>query len=346
MKVSWPAARRWLAHSSYGRRGAEAIFRSHCRHLLTKLDRLDASRCQIRTLLGLIHRAHRTPFGRDHDFRRIRTLDDFRRLVPLRTSTELRRFPVPPVVPMADAARLAAVTTGLALAARERPLARLFEGTVLLLGDDVNMPDDPRRVLPALVQPYANVRGKVTCLIGSADRLTRYLDVCRADDRVTTVAALYTPSAGVSRDRIRKRLGPNALLLELAIRPEGPVAVEDPRRGGLRLLPDHGVFYEFVPAAERHTSSPERLMLDQIETGTTYELVVTAPGGWWACRTGTGIRLESRRHSLVEFVPLPAVAAPVFIPPAVPATARALPTNPRTSGTPVALPESYVHIPL
>jgi hypothetical protein len=346
VNVLWPAARRRLAHSSLGRRGAEALFRCHCRHRLTKLDRLDASRCQIRTLLGLVHHGYRTPFGRDHDFRRIRTLDDFHRLVPLRTTGELARFPVPPVVPLADAARLAAITTGLALAARERPRAHLFEGTVLLLGDDVALPDDPSRVLPALVQPYANVRGKVTCLVGSADRLARYLDVCRPDDRVSTVAVLYTPSIGVTKERLRLRLNSDVLVLELAIRQEGPVAVEDPRRGGLRLLPDHGVFYEFVPAAERHSSSPPRLTLDQVDAGTTYELILTAPGGWWACRTGAGIRFAAHRSSLVQFVPLPSVAAPVLIPPSVPATARVLPPSPRTSGTPAALPESYVHIPL
>jgi hypothetical protein len=326
------------------RRNAEVLFRTNCRRHLARLEHLEAFRWQIRTLLGLVHRGHATPFGRDHDFGRMRTLDDYRRLVPLRTAAELQRFPVPPVSPLADAARIKAVTTALALAARERPRARLFDGTVLLLGDDLSLADDPRRVLPALVRPYANIRGKVTCLVGSADRLTRYLDVCRPDDRATPAALLYTPSPGVTRERLRSRLSPDVLVLELAIRPEAPVAVEDPRQGSLRLLADHGVFFEFVPAAERNGSAPPRLTLKEIDTGSDYELVVTAPGGWWACRTGAGVRFDRRNPALLQFVPLPANVPAVITPPlvGVPALAPSL----RTSGTPVALPGNYVHIPL
>jgi hypothetical protein len=345
VNVSWSATRRWLAHTRLIRHTAEAVFRARSRRLLAGLERIEAPRCQNRTLLGLVHRGHRTPFGRHHDFVRIRNIEDFRRLVPLRTAADLRRFPVPPVVPLADAARRSAVSTALALAARERPRARLFDGTLILLGDDVTLPDDPSRVLAPLVRPFANVRGKVTCLIGSADRLARYLDVCRPDDRVTPAALLYTPSAGVSRERLCSRLSPDVVVLELAFRVEAAVAVEDPRLGQQRLLTDHGVFFEFVPAADRNSVSPTRLTLDQVETGAAYELVVTAPGGWWACRTGAGICFERRNPALVRFVSLPAVASTPLTPaPAVPAVSPPV-SRPQTSGTPAALPESYVHIP-
>jgi hypothetical protein len=292
-----------------------------------------------------VHHGHRTPFGRDHDFVRIHDVDDFRRLVPLRTSAELRRFPVPPIVPQADAAKLSAVTTAIAMAARERPRTRLFAGTVILLGDDVSLPDDPGRVLPPLVRPFANVRGKVTCLLGSADRLARYLDVCRPDDRITPLAILYTPSPGITRERLCSRLSADVLVLELAFRVEAPISVEDPRYGRQRLLTDHGVFFEFVPAAERHSTSAPRLTLDQVESGVVYELVITAPGGWWACRTGAGVCFERQIPALIRFVPLPAVVAVPLTPtPVVPAESAPAP-RPRTSGTPAVLPESYVHIP-
>jgi hypothetical protein len=322
------------------RRAAEELFRARCRHHLSRLEHLDSPRCQVRTLLGLVHHAYRTPFGNDHDFRRVRTVADFQRLVPLRNAAELRRFPSPPIVPRADAARIAAVTTALALACRERPQARLFDGTVLLLGDDVTLPDELTRSLPRLVRPFANVRGKVTCLVGAADRLARYLDVCRPDDRVTPAALLYTPSPGITRERLAARLGPDVLLLELGFRAEAAVAVEDPRRQMSRLLTDHGVFFEFVPAEERSSHSPRRLTIGQVEAGATYELVLTAPGGWWACRTGTGIRFE-RRPALVRFVPL--VADAPLTP--TPATVAAPLPRPQTSGTPEVRPESYVHIP-
>jgi hypothetical protein len=327
------------------RQTAEAIFRTRCRQNLARLDRIEAPRHQLRTLLGLLHQAYRTPFGRDHDFCRIRTIDDFQRLVPLRTSNELRRFLNPPVAPLADAARMAAVSTALAIAARERPRARLFDGSFVLLGDDIALPDDPGRVLPPLVRPFANVRGRVTCLIGSADRLSRYLDVCRPDDRVTPAALLFTPSSGISSQRLTARLSPDVLVLELAFRAEGAVAVADPRLGYSRLLTDHGVFFEFIPASARNSASPPRLTLDQVENQTIYELVMTAPGGWWACRTGAGVCFEQRSAALVRFAPLPAITqAPLSRVPSV-ATAPTPLSHPRTSGIPAALPESFVHSP-
>jgi hypothetical protein len=251
---------------------------------------------------------------------------------------------VPPVAPRADAARLSAVSTALSLAARERARARLFDGTFILLGDDIALPDDPGRVLPPLVRSFTNVRGRVTCLVGSADRLARYLDVCRPDDRVTPAALLYTPSPGISRERLTSRLSPDVVVLEMAFRAEAAVAVEDPRYGLPRLLVDHGVFFEFVPADGRNSVSPSRLTLDQVETGAPYELVVTAPGGWWACRTGTGICVERRNPTLIRFVPLPAAATPVNPIPAAAVVPVQRP-RPQTSGIPVELPESYVHIP-
>jgi len=241
---------------------------------------------------------------------------------------------------------MSAVTTALAIAARERPRVRLFDGTIILLGDDLTLPDDPSRVLTPLVRPFANVRGRVACLIGSADRLARYLEVCRPDDRVTPAALLFTPSPGITRERLSSRLSPDVLVLEMAFRTEAAVAIEDPRLGQLRLLTDHGVFFEFVPAAERNSVSPTRLTIDQVETGAAYELVVTAPGGWWACRMGTGICFERRNQALVRFVPLPVIAATPATPiPAVGASVPAPQLHPRTSGTPATLPGSYVHIP-
>lgn len=345
MNARWQAARRRLAHTYLFRRSAEAIFRARCRRSLGRFERLDSFQSQIRCLLGLTHAAHNTAFGREHDFRRIRGVDDFRRLVPLRTMAELQRLANAAQAPGADAVRRAAVETALALAARERPHARVFDGTVVLLGDDVVLPDDPKRALPALVRPFANVRGRVNCVVGAAERVARYLEVCRPDDRVTPLAVLYTSSPAVSRTRIASRLGPAVRLMELGVRAGLAVTVEDPRFGLPRLLTDHGMFFEFLPVGDRASTGCERLTLREIDAGTPYELVVTAPGGWWACRTGAGVCFEQSESALLRFVPLPPVSGPEVIP-----TRRhsELPTpasRPRITGTAAAPPESFVHIP-
>ena len=90
--------RRLAALRSVQRVAGDIIRASNKRHLAA-LDRDVAARSQLRILLGLVHHAEKTQFGREHDFRRIRTLDDFRRLVPVRDWMSLWREYWQPVFP-------------------------------------------------------------------------------------------------------------------------------------------------------------------------------------------------------------------------------------------------------
>ena len=141
------------------------------------------------------------------------------------------------------------------------------------------------RPLPALVRPYARMEpdqpkaqtqedapslalragNSVTCLVGPADRIAAWIGQARnaaRRDHVTEIwprltAVLYSrpgaaddPAPGL-REALDGRGGVTApLLLETNIGPDGPIAVEDPRRGCLSLLFDHGVYFEFMPAEE------------------------------------------------------------------------------------------------
>src|SRR5438445_7271064 len=91
MKELVRSAFQWLADSRLARRVVDTLFRAKARRRVVELDRQSVASCQNRTLLGLVHKGHKTRFGRDHDFRRIRTAEDFQRLVPLRTPAELWR---------------------------------------------------------------------------------------------------------------------------------------------------------------------------------------------------------------------------------------------------------------
>src|SRR6266851_1456094 len=73
------------------RRVAEAILRARGRRFLARWDETSPERSQARILLGLVHRAQATRFGIDHDFRRVRSVEDFQRLAPLRTRADLWR---------------------------------------------------------------------------------------------------------------------------------------------------------------------------------------------------------------------------------------------------------------
>jgi hypothetical protein len=314
----WDRARRRLADTRLARRLAEAVFRAQSRRHLTYLDRLDAGRCQTRVLLGLLRQARATRFGIDHDFRRIRTVEDFRRLVPLCPRAVPGTPPEAPLAPALLAAHRAALRTALASLVHARPRARLLSGTILALGGDnptaaAEMP--PGLGLPYCLRPYV-VREpaagqNVTCLLGPPPRLAALIDHMRQTTGrerlsevwpgLTAVLAFTTADAPLTADS-RRSLGASVLVLEVLLCPEGPVAVEDPRHGALRLLPDHGVFFEFVPLSQAHSPCPERFGIDQVEGGRPYELVLTSPAGVWACRSGRAVVFERTEPPLLRFV--------------------------------------------
>ena len=343
-------------------------------------------RCQRRILIGLVHQAQSTRFGRDHDFRRIRTAADFRRLVPLRSLSDFCReywqvsgcttanatWPGPvlwhapstcvangamhnvPVTHALLAAHRSAAMAALALVCRARPRARLFSGRVALLASDdgsswgnsaatCSIESIACRQLPSILKPYAlalspKAFGRagsrdrrlvpgITCLLGSARQLADLFTNSQEQSsrgqmpwpRLT--AAIYTCDVS-SRDR--RRLHDTVadrrdfLLLEACYRPEGAIAIEDPHRGSLRLLADHGVFFEFIPRAELGKREPTRHSLGEIEPGEAYAVAISSPAGAWACLGGEQVVFESRdppllrRLTQVAFTPPPAFAAPPF----------------------------------
>ncbi len=236
---------RRLVNSVVFRRVADAVLRACARREAARFDRLEAARRQRRILLGLVHAAAATPFGRDHDFRRIRTEADFRRLLPLRTPAELRRAGGPTTGggKLLRRAHAAAWRTALAFVVGARPKARLLSGRLVVL--------DGAAVLPTLVRPYTSVdcvaverllSEQVTCLAGSAESIVAWIDRARdvaGRGRVTDIwphltAVLYNRRGPIDdpAPRLREALGDGVLTLETRIFPEGPIAVEDPRRSG------------------------------------------------------------------------------------------------------------------
>lgn len=76
---------------------------------------------------------------------------------------------------------------------------------------------------------------------------------------------------------------------------EGFFAVQDtPRRvDGMRLLLDHGVYYEFVPVDRAGDPHPQALGAWQVEPGAVYEMIITACNGLWRYAIGDTVRIES-----------------------------------------------------
>jgi len=365
VSAGWYDLLQSLSWTATARRVSEVLFRTFSRLHLAWLDRRRPERCQDRLLRGLVHQALSTPFGREHDFRRIRCVADYRRVVPIGEGGSQQ-----PGCDDATKASLgpwrAAMRTTLALVAAACPRARLLDGTFVILPEDGLDPARTdailRQRMPALLRrctlpaatPEALQSGwggwgvGPSCVIGPAERLLALADqmgvrtLRQVWPALTAVVWSGDPQSGT---RLRQRVGPEVLLLEMLLRPEGPVAIEDPRLGGLRLLIDHGVYFEFLPAvAARRTP---RVGLDSVEIGAPYELLLTSPAGAWSSHLGLGVCFERLDPPLLRVVDLPVTA--VVEMPATRSDAAAVtpaqgPHRP-AAAVPAALPGALVPIP-
>src|SRR5260370_37558093 len=106
---------------------------------------------------------------------------------------------------------------------------------------------------------------------------------------------------------MRRELGPRVSLLERGQFPEGIVAVEDPRHGLLRLLADHGLYYEFIPAEEKGKRTPQRLGLREVQVGIPYEMALTSPGRVWSGQVGAALCFERLDPPLLRFIEAPPI---------------------------------------
>jgi hypothetical protein len=197
-----------------------------------------------------------------------------------------------------------ASATAFALLQQTTPNLQIFERKILCLGDDwgrhpgfsqVHPPAYPMLLRPFIEQQPEQIRavpGMMTpaCIIGPAKRLVGYLEGLQGQIE-RPQALLYTRSSSTSPvQALRERAGTGARLCEWIVRPEGPIALEDPRTGGFRLLSDHGVFFEFISPK---TAKSPRLSLEEITLHTEYEVLMSSPAGVWATRSGVLVRFES-----------------------------------------------------
>jgi hypothetical protein len=104
------------------------------------------------------------------------------------------------------------------------------------------------------------------------------------------------------RESFRSVLGSGAIRLQETYPcSEGFIAFGDPETGLLRLVFDHGIFYEFVPLGELDENRPTRHWLGTAHVKTDYAIVVSTCAGMWAHLIGDTIRFESLDPPLFRF---------------------------------------------
>src|SRR5262249_6795344 len=89
--------------------------------------------------------------------------------------------------------------------------------------------------------------------------------------------------------------------LEMYPASEGFIASEDPRYGLLRLVPDHNLFFEFVPVAELDSPRPARHTVADLEVGVECAVVLTPCRGLGSYVPGDLVAFERRDPPLLRF---------------------------------------------
>ncbi|MCB0837390.1 MAG: GH3 auxin-responsive promoter family protein [Bacteroidetes bacterium] len=83
-------------------------------------------------------------------------------------------------------------------------------------------------------------------------------------------------------------------IAELYPASEGFFAVQETQAdNGLLLMPDYGIFYEFIPLEEYGKPDPVRLTLEEVEVDKQYALIVSTNAGLWAYDIGDTVKFTS-----------------------------------------------------
>jgi hypothetical protein len=96
------------------------------------------------------------------------------------------------------------------------------------------------------------------------------------------------------RKKMEEALGASVNSIETYPASEGFIAFQDSQtEEGLLLQTNAGIFYEFIPLEEVHSTNPTRLSLQQVETGKQYAIVLNTNAGLWGYLIGDTVRFVS-----------------------------------------------------
>jgi len=96
------------------------------------------------------------------------------------------------------------------------------------------------------------------------------------------------------RRLFEERIGRPLHCLEVYPASEGFVAVQTEVAGGLTLMLDYGIFYEFIPVEDLGRERPRRHTVADLELGRPYAIVLTTPAGLWSYLLGDTVRFIAR----------------------------------------------------
>ena len=156
----------------------------------------------------------------------------------------------------------------------------------------------------SLGEPITLVSGVTSCLLTLFQRVKELGGKSSVAEVWPTLEVVV--HGGVKFDPYRRSFeallgSPRIRLRETYPCSEGFIAYGDPATGLLRLLFDHGIFYEFVPVDELGSPNPTRHWLGDAQVGVNYAIVVSTCAGLWGHVIGDTVRFESLAPPLLTF---------------------------------------------
>ncbi|MEZ6140730.1 MAG: GH3 auxin-responsive promoter family protein [Zavarzinella sp.] len=360
---------------------ADAGLVQYARKRVRTLDSMDVNQIQEDTLFRLFRTARHTQFGIDHQFSHIRTVEEYQKLVPVRTYEDFwknywqHHYPntagatwpenppyyalssgttsgatkyIPITKEMLASNRKTAFTT-VSFFRNAFPQKKLFSGKFFFLAGNTNLRTETNNSragdlsaiaaieVPSLTQPYTFPPMELS---GIADWTVKVNKLAEAAAKLPITAISGVPSwilllfdrlkqitgknkiadiwpqlqliihGGIKFDPYRElfenEIGPDTEFCEVYPCSEGFVATEDPRYKKLRIIPDHQIFFEFIPLDQFQDGQlanpfPVRHTLATAEVGVPYAVALTTCAGLWSYLVGDTIEFESISPPLIRF---------------------------------------------
>jgi len=102
------------------------------------------------------------------------------------------------------------------------------------------------------------------------------------------------------RAKIEESVGKRVDAIETYPASEGFIAFQNSQQGkGMLLLPDSGIFYEFIPADEYYNETPTRISLKDVELGVNYALILNTNAGLWGYSIGDTVKFIAKDPYLI-----------------------------------------------
>ncbi len=103
------------------------------------------------------------------------------------------------------------------------------------------------------------------------------------------------------RKSFEKLLGKPIVYVENYLSSEGFIGFKMREKGGIQLVTNNNIFFEFVPFTDKNfdtsgniVANPEALLIDEIETGKDYALLMSTNAGSWRYLIGDTIRFINK----------------------------------------------------